>query len=85
VEPARIAPELQTARVSLEKRPKGKLVTLIGALDPEGNDLQALASRLKAACGTGGTLKEGRIELQGNHLEAVEAALQAIGYKTRRK
>lgn len=85
VEPTRIAPELQTARLSLEKRPKGKLVTVIGALDSGGNDLQALASRLKAACGTGGTLKEGRIELQGDHLKAAEAALQGMGYKTRRK
>ena len=33
-EPTRIAPELQTARLSLEKRPKGKLVTVIGALIP---------------------------------------------------
>ena len=85
VEPTRIAPELQTARLSLEKRPKGKIVTVIGALDPEGNDLPALAARLKTACGTGGTLKEGRIELQGDHLKAVEAALQGMGYKTRRK
>ncbi len=84
-EPTRIAPELQTARLSLEKRPRGKMVTVIGALDPEGNDLQTLAARLKAACGTGGTVKEGRIELQGDHLKAVEAALQVIGYKTRRK
>jgi translation initiation factor 1 len=84
-EPRRLPPETQTARLALEKRPKGKLVTVIGALDPEGNDLPGLAAHLKAACGTGGTLKEGRIELQGDHLKAVEAALQGMGYKTRRK
>jgi translation initiation factor 1 len=83
-EPTRIPPELQTARLSLEKRPKGKIVTVIGSLDPDGNDLPDLAARLKTACGTGGTLKEGRIELQGNHLGAAEAALQSMGYKTRR-
>ena len=58
---------------------------MIGSLDPEGNDLAALAARLKSACGTGGTLKDGRIELQGDHLQAVETALRGLGYKTRRK
>jgi translation initiation factor 1 len=61
------------------------MVTVIGALDPEGNDLPALAARLKTECGTGGTVKEGRIELQGDHLKAVEAALQNMGFKTRQK
>jgi translation initiation factor 1 len=84
-EPRRLAPETQTARISLEKRPKGKLVTVIGGLDPDGNDLQALAARLKTACGAGGTLKDGRIELQGDQLQAVESDLQKIGYKTKRK
>ena len=41
---------------------------MIGALDPEGNDLPALAAKLKSACGTGGTVKDGPIELQGDHL-----------------
>ena len=85
VEPRRLPPESQTARLCLEKRARGKIVTVIGALDPGGNDLPALAARLKASCGTGGTIKEGRIELQGDHLQAVEAALVAIGYKTRQE
>ena len=83
-EPRRIPPEKQTARLKLEKRPKGKIVTIIGALDPDGNDLPALTGRLKTLCGAGGTLKDGRIELQGDHLKAAETALQEIGYKTRR-
>jgi translation initiation factor 1 len=85
IEPKRLPPEKQTARLAIEKRPKGKVVTVIASLDPEGNDLAALAAKLKSACGTGGTLKEGRIELQGDHIQAVDAALQAMGYKTRRK
>jgi len=84
-ESKRIPPENQTARLSIEKRARGKIVTVIGSLDPEGNDLPALATRLKASCGAGGTIKEGRIELQGDHLQAVDAALLALGYKTRRK
>jgi translation initiation factor 1 len=84
VEPVRLAPETQTARLKLEKRPKGKVVTLVFGLDPEGNDLETLAAKLKARCGTGGTVKDGSIELQGDHLAAAEATLTGIGYKTRR-
>ena len=66
-----------------ERRAKGKLVTVIAGLDPEANDLNELGVSLKNACGAGGTVKEGRIELQGDHLQAAEKALQEIGYKTK--
>jgi translation initiation factor 1 len=85
VEARRLSPAGQTATLGLEKRPRGKIVTVIGSLDSDGDNLPALAARLKASCGTGGTIKEGRIELQGDHLQAVDAALLALGYKTRRK
>lgn len=85
VEPVRIPPETQTAALAVEKRPKGKVVTVVSGLDPEGNDLADLATRLKTSCGAGGTLKDGRIELQGDHREAAERALQKIGYKTKRR
>jgi len=83
-EPARLAPGGQTARLKLEKRPKRKVVTAVSGLDPGGNDLEALAARLKARCGTGGTVKGGVVELQGDHLTGAEAALKAIGYGVRR-
>ena len=82
-EAKRIPPLQQTARLMTERRAKGKLVTVIAGLDPEANDLNELGARLKNACGAGGTVKDGRIELQGDHLRAAEKALQAIGYKTR--
>ncbi len=75
VEPTRIAPEKQTAGLKVEKRPKGKLVTVVKNLDPKGNDLEALAGKLKSRCGSGGTVKDGVIEIQGDHLAAVEAML----------
>src|SRR6476661_3774393 len=77
-------PESQTARLRLEKRPKGKHVTTVSGLDPEGNDLADLAARLKGKCGTGGTVKNGVIELQGDHLVAAESALRELGYRIRR-
>jgi translation initiation factor 1 len=82
--PARLAPESQTARLRLERRARGKVVTVVANLDPAGNDLDALAVRLKTKCGTGGTVKDGRIELQGDHLDNAEGVLKAVGYKTRR-
>jgi translation initiation factor 1 len=84
VEPARIPPERQTAKLKLEKRAKGKSVTTVSELDPVGTDLESLTTQLKTRCGTGGTLKEGVIELQGNHIETVESALKATGFRTKR-
>ncbi len=84
VEPPRRAPETQTARLRVERRARGKLVTVVAGLDPIGTDLPVLAAQLKAKCGAGGTVKDGLIELQGDHVEAVEAALKTIGFKTRR-
>jgi translation initiation factor 1 len=83
-EPVRIPPEKQTARLRVEKRPRGKVVTVVANLDPDGNDLPALAVSLKNTCGTGGTVKEGVIELQGDHLARVQSALETIGYRTKR-
>ena len=79
-----IPPESQTARLRLEKRPKGKHVTTVSGLDPAGNNLAIVAAHLKGKCGTGGTVKNGVIELQGDHLAAAESALSALSYKTRR-
>jgi translation initiation factor 1 len=80
----RLAPESQTARLRLEKRAKGKVVTLVSNLDPEGSDLPALASTLKSRIGTGGSLEDGVIELQGDRLDAAEKTLRSIGYRCRR-
>jgi translation initiation factor 1 len=84
-EAKQIPPHQQTARLLTERRAKGKLVTVISGLDPEANDLNGLAACLKNACGAGGTVKEGRIELQGDHIQAVEKVLQEIGFKTKTK
>lgn len=83
-EPVRLDPASQTARLRVEKRPKGKLATVVRGLYPSGNDLADLASRLKSACGTGGTVKDDAIEVQGDHLDRVDAFLRSLGYKTRR-
>jgi translation initiation factor 1 len=77
------SPEKQTARLNVEKRKKGKVVTVVRGLSSEENDLPALLGQLKAACGAGGTLKDDLLEIQGNHLERVRDLLAGIGYCVR--
>ena len=76
-----IPPEQQTARLSIEKRKKGKCVTLVRGLPAEGNNLPELLTQLKSTCGAGGALKAGVLEIQGNQLERTRNALKKIGYR----
>ena len=77
---ARIPPAEQAARLAVEKRKKGKAVTVIRGLSAVGNDLPALLSRLKSQCGAGGTIQEDSLEIQGEHIERIRAALSELGY-----
>ena len=82
-EPQRTPPEKQTARLAVEKRKRGKVVTIIRGLDPEGNDLASLLTTLRNKCGAGGSLKDDQLEIQGRHLDRVRDELLAIGYKVK--
>jgi translation initiation factor 1 len=67
-------------RVSRENKGRGgKTVTLVRGLVLDADALAALGKRLRSACGTGGTVKDGVIEVQGDHAERVVALLQAEG------
>ena len=77
----RIPPEKLTARIAVEKRKKGKLVTVVRGLSANESDLPELLTKLKSTCGAGGTLKDDIIELQGNHLDRVRGLLSDIGYR----
>ena len=73
------------ARVRLETQGrKGKAVTVIRGATLESDALTALAKELKATCGVGGTCKDGVIELQGDHVARVLAALQTRGVRSKR-
>lgn len=56
---------------------KGKGVTVVRGLPLDDAALTALGKQLKASCGSGGTVKDGVIEIQGDHLDKVLAWLQA--------
>lgn len=60
---------------------KGKGVTLITGLPLEGQSLKELAKRLKQKCGTGGAIKNGVIEIQGDHRDLLTEHLNSLGYK----
>ncbi|MDA0709709.1 MAG: translation initiation factor [bacterium] len=76
-------PEKQRAVLGVEKRKKGKVVTLIRNLALSDVDLKDLARALKTACGTGGTSRDGEIELQGDFRERARAWLLDNGYGLR--
>jgi translation initiation factor 1 len=76
-------PGKQTARLAVEKRKKGKVVTVVRGLPAEENDLPALLAQLKTACGAGGTLKDDLLEIQGKHLDRVRDLLASLGYRVR--
>jgi translation initiation factor 1 len=71
-------------RISLDRRASGRVVTVVTGLPGSSAEAEALARALKSACGTGGTVKDGRLELQGDHRDAVEGALSARGLKSKR-
>jgi len=73
-------PEKQTARLAVEKRKRGKLMTVVRGLAAEDNDLSALLTKLKTHCGAGGTIKDDQIEIQGDHLQRIHQTLTEIGY-----
>jgi translation initiation factor 1 len=62
----------------------GKTVTVIDGVIGSNAELSALAQQLKKLCGSGGTVKDGNIEIQGDHCEKVMAKLTTLGYKVKR-
>jgi translation initiation factor 1 len=79
-----LPPTQQTAFLQRTSRGRGgKVVTLITNLHLSPDDQKSLARHLKQTCGTGGTIKDGVIEIQGDHRESLAAALQHLGYNTK--
>ena len=72
-------------RVSRETKGRGgKAVTLVRGVPLDAEALVALGKRLRSACGAGGTLKDGVLEVQGDHAERIVALLKAEGLTAKR-
>ena len=63
---------------------KGKGVTLITGLPLDDSGLKKLEKTLKQKCGSGGCLKDGVIEIQGDHRDMLEKELSSLGYRIKR-
>jgi translation initiation factor 1 len=63
---------------------KGKGVTVITGVPLAGDALEALATRLKKRCGSGGTVTGGAIEIQGDHRDTLVAEFGKLGYTVKR-
>ncbi|KAA0010136.1 MAG: stress response translation initiation inhibitor YciH [Thermoplasmata archaeon] len=75
-----IAREQQVVEIKIDKRRYGKTMTIIEGINDKATDMKSLVSKLKSICASGGTVKDGRIELQGDHREKVKKYLEDLGY-----
>lgn len=77
-------PAKQTIRVGIDKKRRaGKTVTVAIGFQHTEETLAKLAQTLKKKCGSGGTAKEGEIEIQGDHLTRVADELRKLGYRVK--
>ena len=79
-----LPPQQQTAYLHRESGGRrGKSVTLVKNLVLSAEDLKALSKTLKQECGTGGTVKDGAIEIQGEQRQRIAEVLRKLGYNVK--
>ncbi len=78
-------PAAGPVRLRLERKGRGgKAVTVVSDLPLVGAELKQLAKTLKQRCGSGGTLKQGNIEIQGDHRDSVAQYISERGWRLKR-
>tara|TARA_Y100000590_G_scaffold192096_1_gene218438 strand:- start:125 stop:448 length:324 start_codon:yes stop_codon:yes gene_type:complete len=75
-----VRPSQQNVRLHLDRKGGGKIVTLIKGLIEEKDTLLELTKELKKKCGTGGSVKNSEILIQGNQREVIQKILLKKGY-----
>jgi translation initiation factor 1 len=79
-----LPPEKQNLRIQATRTGrKGKTVTVITGFQCKPETLAALVKQLKTQCGSGGTVKENEIEIQGEHKQKLLETLTKLGYKAK--
>ena len=75
-----IAREQQKITIAVDKRRYGKMMTIVDGINPHDLDMNALITQLKSKCACGGTIKDGKIELQGDHRGTIAKVLAKLGF-----
>lgn len=79
-----LPPHQQTIHLHRDTKGRGgKAVTLVRGLVLSEPDMKDLGKKLKQVCGSGGTVKDGVIEIQGEHREKIAEALKQMGYRVK--
>ncbi len=79
-----LPPRQQTAYVKRDRKGRaGKTVTVVYGLQHDAARFKDLLATLKTTCGTGGTIKEGELEIQGDQRDKVAEKLRLMGYKVK--
>ena len=82
--PVDVDPSKQTIRVAVDrKRRAGKTVTVASGFQHTPESLGSIAATLKKKCGSGGTARDGEIEIQGDHVAKIMAELEKLGYRVK--
>lgn len=75
----------QPVRIRFEKKGRvGKSVSVVSGLNLNNGELESMLKEFKMKLGTGGTLKDGNIEIQGNHCDVLLSMLLERGYKAKK-
>ena len=81
-----LAPKQQKLKVRLDtKQRAGKAVTLVEGFSGKAEDLEQLGKQLKTHCGTGGSVKDGQIIIQGDQRDKITQWLIAKGYSSTKR
>ena len=81
---AEVPPNQQNLKIEASRKGRGgKTVTIISGFQEKPETLATLAKQLKAQCGTGGTVKENDIEIQGEHKQKLLEIITKLGYKAK--
>lgn len=79
-----LPPQEQTVYLHRDTKGRGgKAVTLVKKLALSEGDIKELAAKLKQVCGSGGTVRDRVIEIQGEHREKIAETLKKLGYKVK--
>ena len=83
-EPETLAPSQQDLRIWLDRKGGGKVITVVKGFIGKNDDMETLGKQIKTLCGSGGTVKDYEIQIQGDHRDKVITWLLSKNYKAKK-